>query len=64
MVAKVAGKVGYVLVYLDDFGGAEKAVTPSTRMEWLGIAFDTAEWTMALRPGQCCRNTPQRTVGA
>ena len=21
-------------------------------MEWLGIAFDTAEWTMALRPGK------------
>ena len=78
MVAKVAGKTGHVLVYLDDFGGAdvgskasttfehlgnlleyfgleeakEKAVAPSTRMEWLGIAFDTAEWTMALRPGK------------
>ena len=78
MVAKIAGKVGHVLVYLDDFGGAEvgskasatfehlgkllehfgleeakeKAVAPSTRMEWLGIAFDTTEWTMALRPGK------------
>ena len=67
-----------MLVYLDDFGGAEvgskasatfehlgkllehfgleeakeKAVAPSTRMEWLGIAFDTTEWTMALRPGK------------
>ena len=78
MVAKIAGKQGHVLVYLDDFGGAEigekayttfthlgsllkyfgleeaaeKAVAPTTCMDWLGIRFDTEEWTMALKPGK------------
>ena len=78
MVAKIAGRSGHVLVYLDDFGGAEsgrkaqetfgklgelltqvgleeareKAIPPSTRMDWLGISFDTEEWTMALKPGK------------
>ena len=78
MVAKIAGKHGHVLVYLDDFGGAElsgkandtfmllgsllthfgleeapgKAVAPTTKMDWLGICFDTTEWTMALKPGK------------
>ena len=78
MVAKIAGKQGHVLVYLDDFGGAElgdkafvtfselgrllnyfgleealeKAVAPTTKMDWLGICFDTEEWTMALKPGK------------
>ena len=78
MVAKVAGQTAFILVYLDDFGGAEeagkaqesfahlgqllryfgleeaqeKAVAPTTSMEWLGISFDTLEWTMALKPGK------------
>ena len=78
MVAKIAGKDSHVLVYLDDFGGAElaskaassfkhlgyllkhfgleeaseKAVAPTTKMDWLGICFDTVEWTMALKPGK------------
>ena len=78
MVAKVAGNEAFVLVYLDDFGGAEldgkafvafeylgrllnyfgleesleKAVAPTTRMDWLGICFDSIEWTMALKPGK------------
>ena len=78
MVAKVAGKEAFVLVYLDDFGGAElegkagvafeylgrllnhfgleealeKAVAPTTRMDWLGICFDSIEWSMALKPGK------------
>ena len=78
MVARVAGKVGHVLVYLDDFGGAdlgskafdtfkylgetlehfgleeaqEKAVAPTTRMDWLGITFDSIEWTMSLKQGK------------
>ena len=78
MVAKVAGEVGHVLVYLDDFGGAdvgdkasvtfnrlgeilqyfgleeapEKAVAPTTSMDWLGISFDTIEWSMSLKPGK------------
>ena len=78
MVAKVAGEKAFILVYLDDFGGAEqagkamdsfthlgslleyfgleeapeKAVAPTTKMDWLGICFDTSEWTMALKPGK------------
>ena len=78
MVAKVAGKRAFILVYLDDFGGAEradkalesftylgslleyfgleeapeKAVAPTTKMDWLGICFDTMEWSMALKPGK------------
>ena len=78
MVAKIAGKFAHVLVYLDDFGGAEladkaadsfnylgrtlmyfgleeamdKAVPPSTQMDWLGVSFDTICWTMALKPAK------------
>ena len=78
MVAKIAGKKVFVLVYLDDFGGAEKvgkaydsfnhlgwlleyfgleeapdkAVAPTTKMDWLGVNFDTVEWTMALKVGK------------
>ena len=78
IIAKIAGEKAFVLVYLDDFGGAEsagnahaafnrlgqllehfgleeapeKAVPPTTSMEWLGISFDTMEWTMALKPGK------------
>ena len=78
MVAKVVSKEGHVLVYLDDFGGAEskeratrmfnhlgkmlvyfgleeapdKAVAPTTSMDWLGIHFNTEEWTMALKQGK------------
>lgn len=78
LVAYIVSKKAHVLVYLDDFGGAElagkaedsfqhlgellgyfgleeaqdKAVAPTTRMEWLGISFDTVEWTMALKPGK------------
>ena len=78
LIARIAGKKAHVLVYLDDFGGAEKvdkaeeafnhlggvlkhcglvealekAVPPSTRMDWLGICFDTIEWTMSLKPGK------------
>ena len=78
MIARVAGKEAFTLVYLDDFGGAElagnaqeayeklgrlisyfglqeasdKAVPPSTSMEWLGIRFDTLEWSMAIKPGK------------
>ena len=78
IIAKIAGRDAFTLVYLDDFGGAEeagkaleafnhlglllnqfgleeapdKAVAPTTRMEWLGISFDTLEWSMALKPGK------------
>ena len=40
---------------LEHFGlveAPEKAVTPSTKMDWLGISFDTMEWSMALKPGK------------
>ena len=30
----------------------DKAVPPTTRMDWLGISFDTVEWTLALKPGK------------
>ena len=66
IIAKIVSKA-HVLVYLDDFGGAEladkafssfehlgwvlkhcgleeapeKAVPPSTQMDWLGIQFDS-----------------------
>ena len=75
IIAKIAGKKANVLVYLDDFGGAEqpdkafvsfehlgyilehcgleeapeKAVSPSTSMDWLGVHFDTVEWSMAIK---------------
>ena len=78
IIAKIARRKAFVLVYLDDFGGAEeagkaqaafnhlglllddfglkeapdKAVPPTTRMDWLGVCFDTIEWTMALKPGK------------
>ena len=78
MVAKIANSRAFVLVYLDDFGGAEncekaldsfnylgwlldhcgleeaqdKAVAPTTKMDWLGVRFDTVEWSMALKPGK------------
>ena len=78
IVAKIANERAFVLVYLDDFGGAEKAekaqgsfehlgrlleyfgleealdkaVAPTYRMDWLGICFNTLEWTMALKPGK------------
>ena len=75
IVAKIASRMGHVLVYLDDFGGAEeaskafatfnhlgwlleycgleeaadKAVAPDTSMDWLGVTFDTVDWTMAIK---------------
>ena len=78
IVAKIANENAFVVIYLDDFGGAEKAdkayssfnylgwllehfgleeapdkaVAPTTEMDWLGIRFDTREWTMALKAGK------------
>lgn len=78
LVAKIVSRKAHVLVYLDDFGGAElsgkakvsfhhlgrvledfgleeapeKAVPPTSRMDWLGIVFDTKDWSMALKPGK------------
>ena len=78
IIAKIVGKKAHILVYLDDFGGAEladkanasfnylgwvlkycgleeapeKAVPPCTKMDWLGVSFDTVEWTMAIKPSK------------
>ena len=78
LVARIASREAHVMVYLDDFGGAElahkagesfrhigrllehfglveapeKAIAPSTNMDWLGVHFDTIEWTMALKAGK------------
>ena len=78
VVARVVSEKAHVLVYLDDFGGAEhpskalesfnhlgkvlhdfglkeapeKAVAPATRMDWLGVCFDTVEWSMSLKPSK------------
>ena len=78
IVAKIVSEKAHILVYLDDFGGAEcvdkamdsfnhlgqvlelcgleeapeKAVAPSTKMDWLGVSFDTEEWSMALKPSK------------
>ena len=75
LIAKIVSKKAFVFVYLDDFGGAEKAdralssfnhlgwmlkhcglveapekaVAPTTKMDWLGVTFDTVEWSMALK---------------
>ena len=75
MVARIASREAHVMVYLDDFGGAElahkatnsfnhigrildhfglveapeKAMAPSTKMDWLGVTFDTIEWSMAIK---------------
>ena len=78
IVARIVSEQAHVLVYLDDFGGAEKAseaetsfnylgktlkhfglieapdkaVAPTTEMDWLGIRFNSVEWTMSLKPSK------------
>ena len=78
LIAKIVSMRAHILVYLDDFGGAEladkahasfdylgwvlehcgleespeKAVPPTTKMDWLGVTFDTLEWTMAIKPSK------------
>ena len=78
IVARIVSKEAHILVYLNDFVGAEqvakaeasfhhlgyvlqhfgleeapeKAVAPATRMDWLGVSFDTVEWTISLKPGK------------
>ena len=57
--AEMAGKAqesfNYLGNLLEFFGfeeAADKAVPPTTQMEWLGISFNTIDWTMALKPGK------------
>ena len=78
LVAKIVRRKAHVLVYLDDFGGAElpgkaresfgylgwvlrhcglkeapeKAVAPASEMDWLGVRFNTVEWSMSLKPSK------------
>ena len=44
--------LGKVLDYFGLKEAPEKAVAPTNKMDWLGIRFDTEEWTMALKPGK------------
>ena len=44
--------LGWVLEYCGLVEATEKAVPPSTKMDWLGIRVDTVEWSMALMPGK------------
>ncbi len=53
---KLSGKANNTFMLLGSllthFGLEEapgKAVAPTTKMDWLGICFDTIEWTMALK---------------
>lgn len=54
--AELAGKaadafdhLGRSLEYFGLEEAPEKAVAPTTRMDWLGITFDSMEWSMALK---------------
>ena len=44
--------LGWVLEHCGLEEAPEKAVPPSTKMDWLGVSFDTEEWTMAIKPGK------------
>lgn len=40
---------------LEHFGlveAPEKAIAPSTKMDWLEVMFDTIEWSKALKAGK------------
>ena len=59
MILEHAGKaeasfqhLGKLLVYFGFEEAQDKAVAPTTMMDWLGIRFDTVAWTMALKPGK------------
>ena len=44
--------LGKVLEYCGLEEAPEKAVAPSTKMDWLGVSFDTVEWSMSLKPSK------------
>ena len=44
--------LGWVLGHLGLEEAPEKAVAPTSKMDWLGISFNTVEWTMALKSGK------------
>ena len=44
--------LGWLLRYCGLEEAPEKAVPPSTEMDWLGVRFNTVDWTMALKPSK------------
>ena len=44
--------LGWVLDHCGLEEAPDKALAPSTEMDWLGVCFDTVGWTMALKPGK------------
>ena len=44
--------MGQVLKHCGLEEAPDKAVSPSTKMDWLGVCFDTEEWTLALKEGK------------
>ena len=44
--------IGWLLKFFGLEEAPEKAMAPSTKMDWLGVSFDTLEWSMALKPGK------------
>ena len=44
--------LGWILQHFGLEEAPEKAVAQTTSMVWLGIKFDTREWSMALKPGK------------
>ena len=45
-------RLGQLLSHFGLKEAVDKAVPPTTCMEWLGISFNTLDWTMALKPGK------------
>ena len=55
LASKAAASFEHLGNVLKNFGlveAQEKAVAPTTSMDWLGVRFNTIEWTMALKPGK------------
>ena len=44
--------LGWSLAHFGLEEAVDKAVAPTVEMDWLGIRFNTAHWTMALKPGK------------
>ena len=44
--------MGKSLEYFGLEEAPEKAVSPTTKMDWLGITFDSVEWSMSLKQGK------------
>ena len=44
--------IGWLLKHFGLEEAPEKAMAPSTKMDWLGVRFDTIEWSMAIKPSK------------